>query len=516
MSNYAIQKIVPNTFFVTNGLTTIFLLLVLLLFLIFLLRGSTSQKNEGLPGPAPWPILGSIHLLGSHKIPFSAFTLLAKTYGKLFKIRLGSVDCVVVNKEEDMKEVVSTKGHIFDYRPEFKRFTFLFGGKKQNSLAFCDNDSHMKAKRKMIKMHAFPQSMSENWKRLDQICQEECIHMLHYLNETTANREIDMKSILLKSCSNIFSNYFCQKERSDYDDANHNSYVENFDEIFWEVNNGRAMDFMPWLFSLMGSTLNKISKTSHKIRHYVVENIIKNKQCERQDRMEKGDYRQEDLLDTLMDNIDSDDENRISEEEMLFAIEDMLGGHTAVANITIRILYDLARHQEDQKQIREETSAKLGSREYKLEDKNGFPYTTAAIQETIRLCCSAIVPHMANKDTTLAGYNIKAGTVIIINNHYMNMNKDNWEQPEEYNPSRFIGTDGAFKMPSFYHPFSYGKRSCLGHKLVNIISFSLIINIIKHFNVTSKEKDIPLGMLALEPQPFYIKLEKLTRRPLQA
>jgi len=510
MSNFKIQHFIQNNCTFTNGLTTILLLIIFLLIFIFIFYSSTSNKFSSLPGPKPWPILGSLHLMDGHKIPFAAFTHLIKTYGKLFRIRLGSVDCVIVNDEVDMKEVVSTKGHLFDYRPDFKRFAVLFGGKKQNSLAFCDNDIHQKAKRKMIKVHAFPQSMSENWKRLDTICQTEAVHMINCLSDKGEKLDIDIKPILLKSCANIFSNYFCHKERSDYKDTHLSEYVQNFDEIFWEVNNGRAMDFMPWLFSFMGNTLNNITKTSHKIRSYVIENIAKGKKMERSDRLAQGTYQQEDLLDSLMDNI-GDDENMMNDEEMLYALEDMLGGHTAVANITLRILYDIARHQDVQTQMRQEVADMLGSKDYTLEDRPGFDYSTATMQESIRMCCSAIVPHMARENTTIAGHNVKAGTVIFINNHHMNMNTENWEEPEKYNPSRFVGSDGTFKMPSFYHPFSYGRRSCLGHKLVNIVAFSLLINILRNFNVTSKKKDIPLGMLALEPQPFYLTLEKLTK-----
>ena len=48
-----------------------------------------------------------------------------------------------------------------------------------------------------------------------------------------------------QASANIFNVYFCASDRDDYDDADFNSYVENFDKIFWEVNTGRLSDFIP-------------------------------------------------------------------------------------------------------------------------------------------------------------------------------------------------------------------------------------------------------------------------------
>lgn len=85
------------------------------------------------PGPKPWPILGSLHLLGKYEVPYMAFGELAKTYSsQVIKLRMGSVPCVVVNGLENIKEVLITKGHQFDSRPNFSRYHRLFCGDKEN------------------------------------------------------------------------------------------------------------------------------------------------------------------------------------------------------------------------------------------------------------------------------------------------------------------------------------------------------------------------------------------------
>lgn len=84
------------------------------------------------PGPVPFPIIGSLHLLGKHESPFQAFTELAKEYGNIFSLKLGASKCVVVNNLELIREVLNQNGKFFGGRPDFLRFHKLFAGDRNN------------------------------------------------------------------------------------------------------------------------------------------------------------------------------------------------------------------------------------------------------------------------------------------------------------------------------------------------------------------------------------------------
>ena len=97
-------------------------------------------KIEEAPGPKPWPIIGSLHLLAAAQlkgmVPYAAFTALKKIYGDVFSITLGTTKCIVVNDMKSLREVLISKDSDFDGRPDFKRFDALFGGDKQNCKFF--------------------------------------------------------------------------------------------------------------------------------------------------------------------------------------------------------------------------------------------------------------------------------------------------------------------------------------------------------------------------------------------
>lgn len=109
--------------------------------------GVIEQKNSKFlnidelhrpPGPKPYPIIGNLACLDGYEVPYQAFDDLAKKYGPIISLRLGSVKTVVVNGIDNIKEVLITKSPHFDSRPNFRRYHELFSGNKQNcKCTFC-------------------------------------------------------------------------------------------------------------------------------------------------------------------------------------------------------------------------------------------------------------------------------------------------------------------------------------------------------------------------------------------
>jgi len=420
-------------------------------------------------------------------------------------MKLGSSNCIIVSSEEDQREVLITKGDHFDGRPDWRRFDLMFGGTRRNALAFCDFDKLQVVRRKILKAHTFPFTGGNAWAKLDKDCYDEMRYLMEAVDKKCGHGEaiVDMKGLLAKACSNIFNKYFCSVDRKDYADAEHNKYCDVFDKLFWEVNTGRACDFLPWLLELPWQHKKDVRTWTEDVREYVIKNLL------------NGKIEDKSLVDSLMKRVQADENNKDPDSKMtndaaLFALEDVLGGHCAVANFAIRAMIDLATRPHVQSQVREELDTVLAGKEFGLEDKKSLPYLQATFYETVRTTCSAIVPHVANRNTTIAGYNVAANTVIFINNHYMNFNKNYWDQPEEYNPTRFI-KDNTFQKPKHFQPFSFGKRQCVGYKIVEYVTTYILASILDKYQVKCHEemRKQPYGQLGLAPVPFYFTLKRL-------
>ncbi|KAF6208389.1 hypothetical protein GE061_016843 [Apolygus lucorum] len=470
-----------------------YLLLAALAFLLLgvvvdqLARKKRRSTKDRAPGPEPWPVLGSLHLLGGYEVPYQAFDHLTKVYGPVFSIKLGQVQCLVVSSLEHIREVIITKGDHFDGRPNFTRYNQLFDGNKQNSLAFCDWSDKQKMKREMLRDHTFPRAFTERFYLLDTLVNDE----LNSLNQQLSQGVTNIKPALLQACANVFLSYFCSSKFMP-NDPGFLKMVRNFDEIFYEVNQGYAADFMPWLMPLHANNMRKMRKWGKEIRQFMIERIIQKRMDEWSENREPVDY-----VDHLVQHL-NESNPQFNFDAAMFALEDIVGGHAAIANLLIKILGFVAQNPDVQKKIQEEADSVAPNRDIALEDRNHMPYTYATILESIRHVSSPIVPHVASQDSVVAGYAVEKDTLIFLNNYTLNMSPDLWKDPAKFSPERFITPEGKLSKPEFFLPFGGGRRSCMGYKLTQFISFATLASLLQRFHIAPLTPfKVPLGNLAL-------------------
>ncbi|KAF8768982.1 hypothetical protein HU200_007055 [Digitaria exilis] len=111
----------------------------------------------------------------------------------------------------------------------------------------------------------------------------------------------------------------------------------------------------------------------------------------------------------------------------------------------------------------------------RLLDKNDLPhlpYLHCIINETLRLYPAAplLLPHEASMDCKIHGYDIPAGSMVLVNAYAIHRDPAIWEDPEEFRPERFEHgkAEGKFMMP-----FGMGRRKCPGESLAMRIMGSI-------------------------------------------
>lgn len=360
-------------------------------------------------------------------------------------------------------------------------------------------------RREMLNQHSFPRNFSIRFQHLNEIIKNQMQSMIGEIQSKRSGNAagIEIKPIIMETCANIFTQYYCSRGFTSTD-TKFKRMIKNFDSIFWEVNQGYAADFLPFLLPFHTKNLKHMEKCTHEIRQFILENII-------EDRRESWiECDQNDYVESLIDHVQRDLEPKMEWETALFALEDILGGHSATGNFLVKIFGFIGQLPEVQCKIQneiDETLAKKRSRNshiIELSDRNQMPYTEAVIMESLRLIASPIVPHVASQDSTIGGYLIEKDSLIFLNNYELSMSSDLWDEPTKFKPERFI-QNGHVVKPDHFLPFGAGRRSCMGYKMVQFLSFSVIANCMQHFEMRPPigvKHKVAVGSLAV-PEKSY-------------
>ncbi|VAH51192.1 unnamed protein product [Triticum turgidum subsp. durum] len=142
-----------------------------------------------------------------------------------------------------------------------------------------------------------------------------------------------------------------------------------------------------------------------------------------------------------------------------------------------------------------------------------LPYLNAVFHETLRRHSpvSLLPPRFVHETTTLAGYEVQAGTEVIVNVYACNMDKKEWEEPEEWTPERFLN-DGRFDVADMYKiiAFGAGRRVCAGSAQATGISCAAMARFVQEFAWTLKEGDEDkvdtVQLMGYKLHPLYVYL----------
>lgn len=85
------------------------------------------------------------------------------------------------------------------------------------------------------------------------------------------------------------------------------------------------------------------------------------------------------------------------------------------------------------------------------------------------------------------GYRIPAGAHVVPLINSVHMDPNLWDKPEEFNPSRFINSEGKVHRPEFFMPFGVGRRMCLGDVLARFELFLFFSNMMHLFTIQLPE-----------------------------
>lgn len=135
----------------------------------------------------------------------------------------------------------------------------------------------------------------------------------------------------------------------------------------------------------------------------------------------------------------------------------------------------------------------------------------AAVLEGMRLFPPAHTQErLAATDTELGGYDITAGTIVLIPAYVNHRHPEFWPDPERFDPRRFLGEHDRPRYA--YIPFGGGPRKCIGEHFAMLEAVVLLRAILSRYRIESLDARLPLAPLVTLHPSVPVRV-RLTPRP---
>lgn len=156
-------------------------------------------------------------------------------------------------------------------------------------------------------------------------------------------------------------------------------------------------------------------------------------------------------------------------------MQDVFTGGTDSTYTTLEWeLSELLRNPRAMKKLQEEVrEVAKGKPKITEDDLDQMQYLKAVVKETFRMHTPLplLVPRESTQDVKVLGYDIAAGSQVLINAWAVGRDPCLWDHPEEFRPERFLDSPVDYKGLHFeLTPFGAGRRKCPG------INFAMNVN----------------------------------------
>ncbi|XP_078593035.1 cytochrome P450 2U1-like [Branchiostoma floridae x Branchiostoma japonicum] len=464
---------------------------------------TTVRRGRGNlpPGPPGWPVLGNLPSLAQNA--HLQLTAWRGTYGDVFSVKMGLQDAVVVSGKDAIREALVRKAEHFSSRPDL----FLLRRNQQhNGLVMSPYGDQWKVLRRfsMSTLRSFGMGTGTMEEKIDMECRHFCTEL-----ETMSGQPFDLMHLLHNAVSNIMCSMALGK-RFEYGDPMFLRLMEISERGVELFLTAHVFNIYPVLrfFPIVGRQYQEWMDLSEESLKYFMDFIAQHEDSD-------GQEKARDVIEAFRAKLE-EDPGSLPGHSLPHLLGDLfVAGMETTAN-TLRwgLLY-LVTHPDVQTKVQAELDEVVGrDRPPAVSDKPNLPYTEATIMEMqrIRTVVPLSVPHCTTSDTALLGYDIPAGTDVLINLWSLHMDPGSWDNPDKFDPSRFLDGNGQLQTNDSFMPFSTGRRVCLGEQLAKMELFLFLTNMLQQFTFTLPEGARPnfdgvLGV-TLRPHPYELLAAK--------
>ncbi|PHT85244.1 hypothetical protein T459_07350 [Capsicum annuum] len=400
---------------------SLFVDLLTIIILSFLLARK-NRKNNTPPGPVGLPLIGNLHQYDSFA-PHLYFWKISQKYGKIFSLKLGSSNMVVVSSAKLAKEILKTQDLAFCSRASILGLQKLsYNGQ---DVVFSPYNDYWRELRKICVLHVLSLKKVQSF---SPIREDEVSRMIKKISQQAATSQITNLSSIMTSLTTTTICRVAFGIRYDEETQDRRKFAELL-KVTEEMLGGFFIsDYFPllgWIDKLSGK-INKLEKNFKDLDEFY-EGLIEQHLNPNRPKSMEGDI--VDLLlqlkkeksipiDLTLDNIKA-----IIMNYSIFCLFYMLAS-------SIWAMTTLMENPNAMKKVQTEIRESVGKKSIVNEDDiQNLQYFKAVVKETFRLYPPGrlLIARQSMENTILEGYEIKPKTIIHVNVWQIGRDPEIWK-----------------------------------------------------------------------------------------
>ncbi|XP_010554159.1 PREDICTED: cytochrome P450 71B3-like [Tarenaya hassleriana] len=462
------------------------LLLLTLVSLILVKKGKSPKRNLP-PSPRKLPVIGNLHQLKG--MPHRYFRQLSKKFGPVMLFRLGYTPVVVISSREAAEQVLRTHDLVCCGRPMtvgIEKFT-----RQGKVIGFAPYGEGWRELRKIAVLEFFSPKKVRSFRH---IREEENNLLIKKLSESASKQSpVDLSITLFQLAACIvlrvaFGQNILESKLIDKDK------IWEIMEEAQDVQASSFSDFFPgfgWLIDWFSGKYKKLDKVCMEFDHFFQEVIDEHLKHGRTDQ-DRPDF--VDAVLKIMEEQGEDEYFRLSIDHIKGVFSDIFLAGIDTSAITMTwAMTELARNPRAMRKAQEEIRNCIGKKETITEDDlDRIHYLKLVIKETLRLHPAAplLLPRLTMGPVQIQGYDIPPRTWLQVNAFAIARDPENWENPDEFIPERFIDRPTDYRGQHFeLLPFGSGRRTCPGISMAVVTVELALLNLLYFF-----DWELPDGM----------------------
>jgi cytochrome P450 len=440
-----------------------------------------SHDTVPLAGPRGHWLTGCMREFRSD--PLGLYRRTWQNHGDIARIRAFPGIYVYFLVHPDAVEHVLVRNHLNYHKPDF--FNDNVGELSGNGLITSEGDT-WRTQRKLVQ----PAFHRERLARLGEVMVEATEGLLRDWERGEPGRRIDILPEMMRLSLRIAGLTLFGADISGEADAIGMAFRTAFAHISLRMNGPPTPRWLP-------TAENRRFKAAKGLLDRVVQDMIDNRR--------KRGVERNDLLATLLAAQDEETGQGMSDRQVKDEVLTLLtAGHETGGAALSWTWYLLGQHPEIQAAVFDEVRGKLAGRNPTVADLPDLTLTRAAFEEALRLYPPAPgQPRVAIGDDEIGGHRIPAKSMVMVCQYVTHRHPAFWDDPERFDPTRFLPGRAAGRPKFAYYPFGGGPRTCVGNHFALMEATLILATIAQRFRVelVPGQAIVPDTTFTLRPKP---------------